>query len=206
MKKEKWIEWATEIQAIGQTGLEYCKDVYDKERYERLREIASEIMEQYTQIPTDQIKDLFCNEKGYQTPKVDVRAVIVKDHKILLIKQKEEQEWAIPGGWADFNLSVKENVAKEAKEEAGLIVNPYKIIAIQDRRKHNKPVLAYTIYKIFVLCEVIEGKFEENSETEESEFFELEKLPKLSIDRNTKEQIAMCIEAAENEDWMTIFD
>ena len=206
MKKEKWIEWATEIQAIGQTGLEYCKDVYDKERYERLREIASEIMEQYTQIPTDQIKDLFCNEKGYQTPKVDVRAVIVKDHKILLIKQKEEQEWAIPGGWADINLSVKENVAKEAKEEAGLIVNPYKIIAIQDRRKHNKPVLAYTIYKIFVLCEVIEGKFEENSETEESEFFELEKLPKLSIDRNTKEQIAMCIEAAENEDWMTIFD
>lgn len=146
---EKWLQWAVELQSIAQAGLFYGKDVFDKERYERIREIAAEMISCKTEIPMDKVKSLFCNETGYQTPKLDSRAAIFQGDKILLVKEKNGT-WSLPGGWVDVNVSVKENTIKEVKEESGLDVTADMVIAVQDREKHNLPVYAYKVCKIFV--------------------------------------------------------
>lgn len=202
----KWLSWAKQLQAIAQAGLTYSKDKYDIERFQQIRNLSAEILNEYTELGHEKIKNLFCNETGYQTPKVDIRGVVFIDDRILLVKESTDGCWSIPGGWAEFNLSVKANTVKEVMEEAGLNVIPKRLIAVLDRNKHNQPVIAYGIYKIFVLCELIDGKFEINIETEESGFFSLSHLPPLSLDRITKEQIAMCFEANSNDSFVTVFD
>ena len=119
---EKWLEWAIELQSLAQAGLTYGKDIYDKERYERIREISAEIVSNYTDMSIEKVKDLFCNEVGYQTPKLDTRAAIFEDGKILLVRENNGK-WSLPGGWVDVNVSVKENTIKEVKEESGLDVS-----------------------------------------------------------------------------------
>ena len=114
---EKWLEWAIELQSLAQAGLTYGKDIYDKERYERIRAISAEIISNYTDIAIEKVKDLFCNETGYQTPKLDTRAAIFEDGKILLVRENNGK-WSLPGGWVDVNVSVKENTIKEVKEES----------------------------------------------------------------------------------------
>jgi ADP-ribose pyrophosphatase YjhB (NUDIX family) len=190
----KWLSWAKRLQSIAQAGLTYSKDKYDIERFQQIRDISIEILNEYTEISNEKIKDLFCNETGYQTPKVDIRGAVFKDGKILLVKESIDGRWSLPGGWAEVNLSVKENVIKELREETGLNVVPKRLIAVLDRNKHNHPITPYGIYKIFVLCELIGGVFKKNIETVESGFFSLEDLPPLSLGRVTKEQIAMCFD------------
>ncbi|MFR5265640.1 NUDIX hydrolase N-terminal domain-containing protein [Clostridium sp.] len=202
----KWFTWATKLQSIAQAGLEYSKDKYDIERFNEIRNISAEIISEYTDLSMSKVKDLFCNEKGYQTPKVDVRATIFKDEKILLVKESLDGSWSLPGGWADIGLSVKENIIKESFEEAGVKVEPERIIGIQDRDKNNKPIGPYSVYKIFVLCKLIKGKFKENIETEESGYFKLEELPRLSEGRNNKEQIELCFKAKNDPNQKTYFD
>jgi ADP-ribose pyrophosphatase YjhB (NUDIX family) len=202
----KWLSWAKQLQSIAQAGLEYSKDKYDIERFQQIRNLSVEILSEYTEISNEQIKDLFCNETGYQTPKVDVRGAIFKEDKILLVKERIDGGWSMPGGWAESNLSIKENIVKEAKEEAGVNVVPKRLIAVLDRSRHNEPVSAYGIYKIFVLCDLIDGMFEKNIETEESGFFSLADLPPLSVGRNTKKQIEMCFKAESGNNFLAIFD
>ena len=202
---EKWLEWAVELQSLAQSGLTYVKDIYDKERYERIRDISAEMLSNKTDISIEKVKDLFCNETGYQTPKLDTRAAIFNDNKILLVKENSGK-WSLPGGWVDVNVSVKENTIKEVKEESGLDVTADKIIAVQDRAKHNLPVYAYGVCKIFVLCSVIGGEFEKNIETTESRYFNKNELPELATEKNTEEQIKMCFEAYESDNWITLFD
>ena len=143
-KNERWLKWAIELQSIAQAGLTYGKDIYDLERYERIREISAEIISHMSDISLEKVKDLFCNESGYQTPKLDTRAAIFEDGKILLVRENNGK-WSLPGGWCDVNVSVRENTVKEVKEESGLDVVADKIIAIQDRSKHNLPVYAYGV-------------------------------------------------------------
>ena len=202
---EKWLQWAVELQSLAQAGLFYTKDEFDAERYERVREIAAEIISLKSDIPVEKVKDLFCNEIGYQTPKLDTRAAIFKEDKILLVKEKNGT-WSLPGGWVDVNVSVKENTIKEVKEEAGLDVSADLIIAVQDREKHNLPIYAYKVCKIFVLCSVIGGSFEDNIETVESRYFALDELPALATEKNNAEQIKMCFDAYHSEHWDTWFD
>ena len=203
---EKWLKWAIEIQSIAQAGIEYTDNVYDIERYERLREISAEMINEKSNISLDKVKNLFCNETGYQTPKIDTRAAIFKDNKILLTHENNDT-WSLPGGWSDVLESVKSNTIKEVNEETGLDVKAIKIIAIQDRNKHNKPIYAYGVCKIFVLCEVIGGEFKENIETTEINYFSLENLPSnLAEEKTNKEQIEMCFKAIKDKNWNTQFD
>lgn len=202
---EDWLKWAMEIQAIAQAGLAYTDGVYDRERYERLREISAEMLSKKTELSLDKVKDLFCNEKGYQTPKIDTRGVIFKDNKILLVHENDGT-WSLPGGWCDVLESVSSNTIKEVKEETGLDVKPNRIIAVQDRNKHNKPIFAYGICKIFVLCDLLGGEFVPNIETTEIEYFSLDNLPNISEDKSNREQIEMCFEAYKNENWKVKFD
>ena len=175
-----------------------------KERYQRIREIAAEMMLTRTDIPAEKIHGLFCNDVGYQTPKVDTRAAIFKDGKILLVKEKGQ--WSVPGGWCEFNLSPADNVVKETKEEAGLDVCVKKVISVQDRDKHNLPPYAYGVVKIFYLCEVLGGEFVENIETTESRYFSKEELPELAEHKCNKEQILMCFDAYQSDHWTVTFD
>ena len=203
---EKWLKWAIEIQSLAQAGLTYTDNVYDIERYERLREIAAEIIEEKSNISLEKVKDLFCNENGYQTPKIDTRAAIFKDEKILLTHENNGT-WSLPGGWCDALESVASNTIKEVKEETGLDVETIKIIAVQDRNKHNKPIYAYGVCKIFVLCNVIGGEFIENIETTEIKYFSLDEIPNnLAEEKTNNEQIEMCFKAYKDEKWQTQFD
>lgn len=202
---KKWLDWAVELQSIAQAGLFYTKDNFDKERYEKIRMIAADMIHTQTDIPLEKVKDLFCNEVGYQTPKLDTRAAIFKDDKILLVKENNGT-WSLPGGWVDVNVSVKENVIKEVKEEAGLDVSADVVIAVQDREKHNLPVYAYKVCKVFVLCSVLGGNFEQNIETVESRYFSIEELPKLAEEKNNQEQIQMCFDAYHSPNWKTLMD
>lgn len=204
-RNEDWLRWAIELQSLAQAGLFYGKDKYDLERYERIREISAEIIQHQTELPLDQVKELFCGDVGYQTPKLDTRAAIFQDGKILLV-QEENGTWSLPGGWVEVYLSVRENVIKEVREEAGLDVSADLVIAVQDREKHNRPIYAYRVCKIFVLCTVLGGAFQENLETIDSRYFGEGELPKLAEEKNTAEQIAMCFEANRAEHWVTQFD
>lgn len=202
---EPWLRWAVDIQSIAQNGLTYAKDVYDAERYEQLRDIAAEMLSYQTEIPKDKVKTLFCNETGYQTPKLDTRAAIFKDGKILLVHEKNGA-WSLPGGWVDVRESVASNTIKEVREEAGLTVEPERLIAVQDRNRHNVPVYAYGVCKIFVLCRMVSGAFEENTETTETEWFSMEDLPLLAEEKCNEGQIRLCFEAYADENWRTVFD
>jgi len=133
-------------------------------------------------------------------------AVVFKDGKILLVKEKDSGTWSLPGGWVDVNESVGSNTAKEVREEAGLVVEPVRLIAVQDRNRHNKPRYAYGICKIFVLCDIISGEFTPNAETSESGFFGIDELPELMEAKNTPAQVRMCFDAHRDENWAVRFD
>lgn len=202
---EKWLNWAVKLQAIAQTGLYYGQNPFDLERYQQIRDIAFEMIALGGGMPIEKARDLFGCEIGYQTPKLDTRAAIFRDNRILLVQEKNGS-WALPGGWVDVDLSVTENTVKEVLEEAGLDVTAERIIAVQDREKHNQPRYAYKICKIFVLCNEIGGAFRENPETVNSGYFGLDELPPLAEEKNNAEQIRMCFEARQAEYWETRFD
>lgn len=204
-KNEKWLQWAVELQALAQAGLTYGKDIYDLERYQRIREISAEMVAYKSEIPKETVTDLFCSESGYQTPKLDTRAAIFENDKILLVHENDGT-WCLPGGWCDVNISAAENVIKEVREEAGLDVTADLVIAVQDREKHNRPIYANKICKIFFLCTVTGGAFRPNSETTETGYFGLEELPVLATAKVTKEQIQMCFDAKNAAHWVTVFD
>lgn len=206
MENNKWLQWAIELQSLAQAGLAYGKDEFDRERYTRIREISAEMMSRLSDTPMDTVKDLFCNESGYQTPKIDTRAVVFQDGKILLVHENNGT-WSLPGGWCDVDQSVASNVIKEVKEETGLDVTADKLIAVQDWRLHNVQNYAYGVIKIFVLCRKTGGSFAENIETTETGYFARDKLPDdLATEKTTTEQIQMCFDAYCSKDWKTQFD
>lgn len=205
-KNKIWLDLIIELQSLAQAGLTYGKDIYDKERYECIREISAEMMSNIADVPLEKVKGLFCNEIGYQTPKIDTRAAIFKDNKILLVHENNGK-WSLPGGWCDVNISVSENTIKEVKEESGLDVVTKSVIAVQDRAKHNLPVYAYGVCKIFMLCSVVGGEFVENIETTGFDYFAEGDIPELATEKNNEEQIKLCFEAYHSMDkWKTVFD
>ncbi len=204
-EREQWLKWAVELQALAQAGLCYGHDKYDLERYRRIREISAEMVARQADLPLEKVQDLFCGETGYQTPKLDTRAAIFQGEKILLV-QESDGLWSLPGGWADVDITVKENTVKEVKEEAGLDVTADLVIALQEQRRRNRPVNAYGICKVFVLCSLLGGSFQPNLETLDSRWFALDELPPLSTGKTTEEQIRMCFDAYHAEHWTTLLD
>ena len=204
-ERPQWLEWAMELQALAQAGLEYGRDKYDLERYERIREIAAEMMSEGSGLPLERVKDLFCCEIGYQTPKLETRAAVFQDGKILLV-QENDGLWSLPGGWSDVNITVGENIVKEVKEEAGLDVTVDLVIALQDQHRHNRPKNAYSVCKVFALCSLLGGSFQPNLETVDSGYFPLDGLPRLSEGKNTAEQIKMCFDAYHADQWKTLIE
>ena len=156
-------------------------------------------------IPMPKLRELFASEVGYPTPKLDTRAAIFQEEKILLVQEKNGL-WSLPGGWVDFDQSIKENTIKESFEETGLTVEPLKVIAIQDRNKHNQPRYAYSVCKIFVECRSLGGSFQENIETLQIDWFDKNDLPPLAVAKNTVEQVHLCFDAHTDTQWVVPFD
>ena len=193
---DRILDWAMKIQSIAQTGLAYCRDEFDRERYTELRELSAEMLAERTELPVGRVRELFCGESGNQTPKLDTRAAIVEDGRILLVRERDGR-WALPGGWCDVDRSVAENTVKEALEETGLTVEAERLIAVQDWRRHNACNYIYGIIKIFVLCRAIGGEFAQNIETTETAYFSAEELPEqLAVEKTSREQALMCLDAA----------
>ena len=201
--RKKRMEKAAEF--LESTNLKVI-EIANSVGYENQGKFAKVFAETYGVAPLEKVKELFCNETGYQTPKIDTRAAIFKDDKILLVHENNGT-WSLPGGWCDVNVSVTENTIKEVKEEAGLDVTVKSVIAIQDREKHNLPVYAYRICKIFMLCFVTGGNFEVNIETTGFDYFAEDELPELAGEKNNEEQIKMCFNAYRaGDNWKTFFD
>jgi ADP-ribose pyrophosphatase YjhB (NUDIX family) len=202
----KWLDWAKQLQSIAQAGLTYSKDVYDLERFELIRNISVEIMSQHTVMEMTVIKDLFASEAGYATPKVDIRAVVFKENKILMVRENTDGNWSLPGGWADIGLTPSEVAVKEVKEETGFDVKAVKLLAVFDKKCHPHPPSPFHVYKMFIQCEIIGGQPMEGIETSAVGFFAENELPPLSIARNTKTQIEMAFKHLHNPQEPVYFD
>lgn len=203
---EKWLEWARRIQAISQAGLHFSKDVFDRERYEELQKLSSEIIAYFTKQSAEEVGEVLAAEKGYPTPKLDIRGVVFQDGKLLLVKEKMDERWSLPGGFCEVGLSASENAVKEIKEESGYDVVPKKLLAVLDSDKHTDKPQMFHYYKIFLQCELVGGGAQESVETSEIGFFGETELPPLSLKRNTEAQIKMLFEALRNPRKESVFD
>jgi ADP-ribose pyrophosphatase YjhB (NUDIX family) len=202
-----WLSWTKRLQAIAQTGLTFTRDQYDRERYEELHTIAAEMMAAGSGMPdSEKILDLFRGEYGYATPKIEVRGAVVREGLILLVREREDGGWTMPGGWADVGESPTEMVVREVKEESGFDVVPRKLAALFDRNKHPHPPIATHAYKLYFLCELIGGEATPSFETPEVAFFPRHELPPLSAPRITAYQIEHMFEHAAHPEWPTTFD
>lgn len=202
----KWLDWAKQLQSIAQAGLTYSSDAYDLERFELIRNISFEMLSQQTQMDMTVIKDLFANETGYVTPKVDIRAVVFKDNRILMVRENTDGNWSLPGGWGDIGLTPSEVAVKEVKEESGFEVKAIKLIGVLDKKCYPHPPSLYHVYKMFIQCEIIGGQPKEGIETCAVEFFPENDLPELSIARNTESQIQLAFKHLHNPQEPVYFD
>lgn len=187
--KNKWLDWARRIQAISQTGLEFAHNEYDVERNNKLADIAAEIISEHSNLNEDQLLEIFLNQKGYTTPRVDVRTAIIQDEKILLVKEVSDSKWAMPGGWADVGDTPADAAIREAKEESGFDVKVRKVVGVYDANRQSGPLELFHAVKIVYLCEIISGKATPSFETPEVKFFDFSDLPKLSPNRTNMKHI-----------------
>jgi ADP-ribose pyrophosphatase YjhB (NUDIX family) len=189
--KYSWLDVAKRLQSIAQAGLEYSENKYDIDRYKQIRQISIEIIQEFTDLSLEKIYNLFSAETGYQTPKVDVRGVVFRGDTILMVKETIDNQWSVPGGWADVGLTPFEVARKEVFEEAGLAVEPVRLLAVLDKKCHAHPPDLFHIYKIFILCRETGGSLKGGLETSEADFFSINKLPPLSEQRITLDQIRL---------------
>ncbi|WP_425288321.1 NUDIX hydrolase [Terribacillus halophilus] len=203
---DKWLEWARRIQAISQAGLHFSKDVFDRERYAELQQLSSEIIANYTGQSAEEVKEILAAQKGYPTPKLDIRGVVFQDGKLLLVKEKMDERWSLPGGFCELGLSASENAVKEIKEESGYDVVPKRLLAVLDSDKHTDKPQMFHYYKIFLQCEIVGGGAQESVETSEIGFFDETELPPLSLKRNTEAQINMLFGFLHNPKKESVFD
>ncbi len=194
------------MQAIAQSGIAFSKDTFDIERYEELRGISAEVLEHYSSLEREKIEALFAKEEGYQTPKVDVRGVVFKENRILLVRERSESRWSLPGGFCDVGLSAAENILKEIREESGYETKAVKFLALLDMNKHPHTPQPYHYYKIFIQCERIGGVKSLGIETDQVDFFARDELPNLSVGRNTEEQIKKMFAFYDDPLKQSIFD
>lgn len=186
----RWLAWAREIQAISQTGLTYAKTAYDIERYTRLSALAAEIVAVHAGLPAEAIQQDFLLQPGYATPKVDVRAAIVRDGWILLVQERADGCWCMPGGWADVGETPSEVVVREAREESGFEIALRKLVAVFDANRSGTPLSFYHAYKLVFLGEIIGGEPRPSSETSAVGFFSFDSLPPLSWERTNERHLA----------------
>ena len=194
------------MQSIAQDGLTYTRDSYDVERYEQLREVAAEILSAHSTGSLEEACRLLELETGPATPKVDVRAAVFREDKVLLVKETEDGLWSLPGGWADVGESASEAAVRETREESGYRVRAVKLISVYDRERHGHPSIPYYVYKLNFLCEIEEEAPTKNVDSVGVEFFGEDEIPRLSLTRVTPAQISRFFEHQRQPSLPTDFD
>ena len=202
----RWLEWAREIQSLSQTGLTYSDTEYHIQRYQRLMEIAAEIVETHTGLSKGPVLENFRVQPGYATPKVDVRAAVLRDEKILLVQERVDERWCLPGGWADVGDLPSEMVVREVWEESGFEVEARKVVGVYDANRSGVPLEFYHAYKIVFMCEILGGQARPSNETLAVDFFRFDDLPPLSWERTNERHLAEVLAHYQDRNRPAAFD
>jgi len=183
------LEWARKVQAIAQNGLTFSRDPFDRERYLQLQDLAATMLSSELEAPSAAARAFWKDEQGYATPKVDVRGGVFRGDEVLLVRERSDGRWTLPGGWADVNEAPSEAVAREILEESGYRARAVKLAALIDKNRHPHPPGIHHIYKLFFLCELTGGSAAASGETDAVGFFRVGALPELSTGRVLAAQI-----------------
>ena len=201
-----WLRWAREIQAIAQTGNHFAENEYQRERFDRLDEIAAEMISTYSNLECSDLAEIFSRQVGYATPRVDVRGAVFKDGKLLLVRERQDDGWTMPGGWADVGDIPSEAAEHEVLEEAGFQVRARKLIGVYDANRTG-PLEIFHAFKIVFLCDLLGGEARPSMETSEVDFFGPDELPyRLSGERTKPRHITDAFAALREPDCPTNFD
>ena len=199
------VNWAKKIAALAQTGLHYSTSHYDSDRYEQLLDIAAQMLAEAADADVERVRALLELDEGYITPKVDVRGAVFREGKVLLVREAVDGLWTLPGGWADVGDAPSEAVEREIREESGYEAKAVKLLAVEDRKRRHPP-LAYEVYKLAFLCELVGGEPQTSAETTAVDWFSEDRLPPLSLGRVTAEQIARWFQHWRQPELPTEFD
>lgn len=200
------LDLARRLLALSQTGLHFCREEYDRERYREIADIGAKLLALESTHDAETIQKTWFVEDGYATPKVDVRGAIFRDDKVLLVRERVDGKWTLPGGWADVNDTPSYAIEKEIEQESGFTARAVKLAAVYDRNKHNHPAFLFHLWKLFFVCEITGGEPRLSYETTGVEFFSLDALPELSTGRTTAAQIKRAYEHHLNRELPTEFD
>jgi ADP-ribose pyrophosphatase YjhB (NUDIX family) len=200
------LDWARKVQAIAHNGLAFTHDPFDRERYTQLQDLVASILATELQIPLGRAREFWQNEEGYATPKVDVRGAIFQGDRVLLVRERSDGKWTLPGGWVDVNDAPSDAVVREIREESGYRARALKLAALFDKNRHPHPPGIHHIYKLFFLCELTGGTPTISNETDAVDFFPVRSLPELSTGRVIAPQIERLYEHHLNRDLPTDFD
>ena len=202
----RWLEWAREIQSLAQTGYHYSENDYHKERYHRLSEIAAEIISEHSALAYKPLMGIFSQQIGYATPRVDVRGVVFQGEKLLLVRERQDGGWTLPGGWADVGDTPSQSAEREVWEEAGFHVKARRLIGVYDANRVG-PLEVFHAFKLVFLCDLIDGQPRPSSETSEVAFFGADEIPDvLSGERTRPRHIIDAFNVLANPDCPTVFD
>jgi ADP-ribose pyrophosphatase YjhB (NUDIX family) len=190
MAVPQWLTWAREIEALAQSGRAYARDAYDRERYNRLLELAAEIATAHSRVPAETLLADFREQAGYATPKLDVRGAVVRDGQILLVQEKSDGRWCLPGGWADVGVGPAGMVVREVREESGYEVTVRKLVGVFDANRSQSPAAFYHAYKLIFLCDLLGGEANPDHEILAVDFFPFDTLPPLSANRTDAHHLA----------------
>jgi ADP-ribose pyrophosphatase YjhB (NUDIX family) len=206
IEAKQWLLWISELQALSRCGLAYTQSDFDRGRFQRVIEIAAEMAAEITMSPPEPIRNLFTfQQETYATPILDIRSFVLRDKKILLVKERIDGLWTLPGGFADVNESPSEAVVRETLEESGFLVRPYALLALWDKLKHEHPLQWPHIYKCIFHCELISGDPQANLEISDIDFFSIDHLPPLSTPRITLKQLSVLYKMVQ-QPHSTLFD
>jgi ADP-ribose pyrophosphatase YjhB (NUDIX family) len=206
MSEPAWLVVGRELKAIAQIGLTFSQDAFDRQRYERIQELSAALIAKGSDGDAAKLLDLFRLDRGYATPKVDVRGAAFREGRVLMVREVSDGAWTLPGGWADVNQTAAECVIREISEESGFQARALKLAAVHDYRKRNRLHHIDSIYKMFFICELVGGSARPSHETSDVGFFSRSELPMLSEGRTTAEQIELMFRHAESPDLPTDFD
>ncbi len=189
-EQSPWLGWAREIQALSQTGLTYSESGFDTQRYQRLMEIAAEMVSSEAGVSKEPLLQDFLTQPGYATPKVDVRGAVIREGEILLVQERSDGRWCMPGGWADVGDRPSEVAVREVWEESGFDVVPRKVVGVYDANRDGTPLSFFHAYKVIFLCDLVGGEARTSSETQDVGFFTFDALPPLSSNRTHERHLA----------------
>jgi ADP-ribose pyrophosphatase YjhB (NUDIX family) len=200
------LPWAKRLAAVAQTGITYAQTPFDIERYEEIRAIAAEMMSRQSIHSPQALVELFKADRGYATPKVEVRGFVFHDNKVLLVRERVDGLWTPPGGWVDVGDPPSLAVEKEVEQESGYTARAVKLIAVFDRDQHGHTDICFSVFKLHIVCELTGGTPKASEETTEVNFFPRDQIPPLSSARIVAPQVARAFEHHDHPDWPCDFD